>query len=185
MHQPNIIFFGVILAVAIAILNTRIIQSFEFWFHFLCLAPASWTFQEYLAHRFLLHGQHMFQKIHFKHHRQPSSKLFIPMEITTVFAVCNFGAMFHVFGWNAALINMASSVFCYLAFEWTHWMSHMPNHRQFCEFHINHHRSSMQNFGFTSATWDIVFQTCDPKMEKTWVLMIPFPILPLVVHTFL
>ena len=184
MNQPTQLFFCLVLMIATLILHITP-KSLSTLIQVLLLGPMSWTFQEYMAHRFLLHGA-LFQQTHLGHHKHPSAmeKIFIPMQITAVFAIINFIFFYRIMGINGALNNLASSIFCYIAFEWTHWQAH-KNRGGFCEFHIMHHRASMYNYGFTCATWDIVFCTCDPKFErKTLLLLIPFPVLPLIINHY-
>lgn len=194
MNQPTPLFFLFVFLVASYILNLSTNASVTI-LHVFILGPMSWTFQEYLAHRFLLHHGSLFQKAHHGHHIHPSAfeKLFIPIEITAIFALVNFLFFCRLFGLAGALNNLASSIFCYLAFEWTHWQAHRfgklgetKSPYGFCEFHIMHHKCSKSNFGFTCATWDILFDTCDPNFKrKTFMLLIPFPILPLIINHYI
>ena len=52
-------------------------------------------------------------------------------------------------------------------------------------FHSLHHSSNAcpKNYGFTSASWDLVFGTCDAATKRGWaILWIPIPVLPLLLH---
>jgi sterol desaturase/sphingolipid hydroxylase (fatty acid hydroxylase superfamily) len=182
MHQPNSLFFLVAACVAISMLCIAT-KDWMFWFQFLFIAPSVWTFEEYLGHRFLLHAK-PFEQYHRNHHLNPMNpnKIFIPFEITCLATLCNFIAFVEAVGFNYALANTASFIFCYFAFEWTHWKTHKTQRPAFCEFHAQHHGHSIYNFGFTSATWDIVFQTCNPHFKTSWILYFPFPIFPLMIN---
>lgn len=151
------------------------------------LTATLWTLQEYLLHRFFLHCSTM----HSRHHANPRNEHFLPVVITLCFGVINFAAAFAWMGLGFALVHLAGNVVCYSLFEMTHLISHHHHQVVLLEgprhFHLRHHASKgTVNFGFTSATWDIVFGTCDPSWTMTrWgtlLLLIPLPVLPLVLY---
>lgn len=201
--QPNAYYFGGLFLLASHILYTmpKTIHHVLFFFVY---SPAMWTFQEYLAHRFLMHGWlPSIRKAHFQHHKQPHhvDKIFIPVCLTIAFTLGNGIPMYLYFGYWNAWVNFASYVFCYFAFEYVHWNCHcvfvdkkMEGPRMFHRLH--HHppqdRGNMEvkykNYGFTSATWDILFGTCDPGTANhrySYILWIPFPVLPLMAFSWL
>jgi sterol desaturase/sphingolipid hydroxylase (fatty acid hydroxylase superfamily) len=178
MKQPTRAYFLVTFLIALCIIFYAS-KTYLWALQMFVVAPFLWTFQEYWAHRSLLHGV-LFQRSHLSHHRHPSNqdKIFIPMEVTLGFGFINFWIFYRSLGLQTALNTLSSFILCYHVFEYTHWKAHQKHYNKFCNFHIMHHGASSTNFGFTSATWDIVFNTCDPKFKQSWVLLIPFPILP-------
>jgi len=198
--QPNKYYFEFFAMIGITILYF-IPKTFATATMFFCIAPASWCLQEYLAHRYLMHGYvGMIRKSHFRHHANPhdKTKIFIPILLTLVFATGNVVPIYFAFGKWLALSNFASSIFCYLLFEWVHYDSHSTHQSRWLkpvrQFHLLHHAVQpdetrrQQNFGFTSATFDLLFGTCDmhtQKSEHSWILMIPFPVLPFLLHSLI
>jgi len=190
MQKPNTLFFCSLLI----IFTLNVVTVPKTWFNllmFFILSPTNWTFQEYWIHRLLLHNDFVLfiRHAHILHHRHPtdSRKLFIPMEVTIIFALLNFYSCFWIFGRWAALTHISSSIICYFLFEYAHWKSHQPalhTKPRFCLFHMIHHRHDCYNFGFTSATWDILFGTCHPgyPIRSYAILLIPLPLLPLLLN---
>lgn len=120
------------------------------------------------------------------------------MLLTLLFAAGNALPIYLVGGFWSSMINLASSVMCYCVFEYLHWICHCPDHspvifKGIRRFHLMHHayqfdNVKQQNYGFTSATWDIIFETCEPALHSargTEVLCIPLPVLPLMMHTII
>jgi hypothetical protein len=138
------------------------------------------------------------RKAHYKHHEMPGDmgKIFIPIVLTLTFALMNVAPIFWLFGKWVALSNFASSILCYLSFEWVHYDCHSKNGSWLLQgprrFHLLHHAvkpevdaNRQQNYGFTSAAFDLAFSTCDGHTQKSaysFLLWIPFPVVPLVVH---
>ncbi|KAJ1638101.1 hypothetical protein T492DRAFT_833944 [Pavlovales sp. CCMP2436] len=156
----------------------------------LIACPALWTFQEYGIHRVLMHGAiAVIKQSHMGHHKHPTNldRLFIPCVFTTVNAVVNALVYFALFGKSAALASVTGNVICYTAFEWAHAICHNGHSsrltRDVRTHHLAHHFVKQRpcNFGFTSATWDLVFGTYyskHPLGAKALVLLCPWPLLP-------
>jgi sterol desaturase/sphingolipid hydroxylase (fatty acid hydroxylase superfamily) len=170
------------------------------WLMLLFIAPSAWTLQEYIIHRYVMHGSFLLiKKAHIKHHESThdKTKIFIPIILTLSFSLINFLPLWFLCNRWLAFANLASNVLCYDLFELVHYNCHTYNKIQFLSgpkrFHILHHHyniedSIQRNYGFTSATWDIVFGTCDKNtLNSKWmpILLIPIPVLPLVLHFFL
>jgi len=202
MIQPTPIYFMFFTGVAFGII-CLMPMTYSNWSMFLFIAPTAWTFQEYLIHRYIMHGSFItIKKAHFKHHEKPSdkNKIFIPIILTLFFSLLN-GILLWFFGnkW-LTLLNLASNVLCYHSFEWVHYNCHLTyftkKHNYIIngprKFHLLHHSynpegKTQHNFGFTSATWDIVFGTCDDNTKKSaWlsILLVPIPVLPLICHNY-
>jgi sterol desaturase/sphingolipid hydroxylase (fatty acid hydroxylase superfamily) len=82
-------------------------------------------------------------------------------------------------------------------FELVHYNCHsdstydlLSGPRQFHLFHhfVNPNHNNQQNYGFTSATWDLVFGTCDNYTKTSkflYILLIPLPVFPLIIHKYI
>lgn len=194
--QPGPLYFVVFLSLA-TFITFHMPKTPANFLNLLMVSPASWTFQEYAAHRYLMHGAvKSIRTAHFNHHKSPSdaNKIFIPILLTLLFASGNAAPVYFLFGKWAALVNFASYVFCYCSFEYVHWNCHSVAKDRLMAaprlFHLLHHakRSDedvQQNYGFTSMTWDIIFGTCDRHTLKSayWpILLLPFPVLPQIIY---
>lgn len=195
--QPNMYYFCILLAICLQSLQyiDNIFSAVTFFIY----SPTMWTFQEYLAHRYLMHHFEPIKRIHFKHHENPTDnhKIFIPMFMTLFFTIINLFPVYLLMGYRIMMVNFSSYVLCYFAFEYTHWATHrLPNSwllKGPILFHSVHHitdydKTNVKNYGFTSATWDLVFQTCDihtTKKRYSYLLYIPLPLLPLMIVNIL
>lgn len=191
--QPNMYYFCFLFAICVQ--SLQFIDSTNSAVMFFIYSPTMWTFQEYLAHRYLMHRFEPIKRIHFKHHEKPldANKIFIPMFMTLLFSVINLFPVYVLMGYRIMMVNFSSYILCYFAFEYTHWATHcIPNSKILrgpILFHSVHHvtdceKKNVKNFGFTSATWDLVFQTCDVhtmRKKYSFLLYIPIPLLPLII----
>jgi hypothetical protein len=130
-----------------------------------------WTLQEYVVHRFVLNTV-----------RHP----LLPAILTITLALVNCAIAWWLGGAGTFI-----AVVCYGLFEMSHWHSSLgfivdgPR-----RFHLRHQSSKgTLNFGFTSATWDILFDTCDRAWTMTTfgtlLLLVPVPVLPLMLFEVL
>jgi len=147
--------------------------------------PTNWTLQEYLIHRFVLHGSSM-SLVHGKHHDKPHDlkRIFVPMGLTMALAAGHYIPIWLLWGHEIGLANLLSQIICYACFEWVHYDCHVIRSRLLRgprRFHTNHHHANTGvNYGFTSATWDLVFGTCDAVHRPWWpILCIPIPLFSL------
>lgn len=185
--QPNKYYFSFLFSIGTLIFLKKDIKYNKVFYVY---TPILWTFQEYIAHRFLLHN--LFYRIHNKHHKntQDTSKLFIPIFFTQLFALINFTIYYNIFELEYALINLSSNIYCYLLFEYTHWFSHFSKENKYNilinlkNYHKIHHNRNNINYGFTSASWDIIFNTYynDSYDWKKILLIIPYPIIPFILN---
>jgi len=147
-------------------------------------APANWTFQEYMIHRFVLHGP-MLARLHGKHHESPhdTKRVFVPIGLTIALCLCHYLPLTLLWSHEIGMTNVLSQILCYWCFEWIHYDCHVMRSafsRGPRRFHTIHHGNTGVNYGFTSATWDIVFGTCDDTHRPWWpILCIPIPLIPL------
>ena len=182
--QPNKYYFSILFSIATTIFFNKNIKYNKVFYIY---TPILWTLQEFIAHKYLLHF--IFYKIHNKHHKntQDTSKLYIPILFTQSFALINFLFYYKIFTFDVAVINLSSNIYCYLLFEYTHWFSHFSKDKNnllvnLKSYHKIHHNKNNVNYGFTSATWDIIFNSFnDDNMKwKKVILIIPYPILPFI-----
>jgi len=170
--QPGPIYFGAFILIAMYVV-WEMPKNMQNWLNLLCYSPASWTFQEYCAHRWLMHElKSSIRTAHFSHHKEPMhlKKIFIPILLTLLFATGNALPIYYIWGTWPAAINLASSILCYCSFELIHYSCHCVDKKSLLGvlmtgprfFHARHHvlstdKLNQQNYGFTSATWDILF----------------------------
>jgi sterol desaturase/sphingolipid hydroxylase (fatty acid hydroxylase superfamily) len=147
--------------------------------------PTNWTLQEYMIHRFVLHGSSTMALMHGKHHDKPHDlkRVFVPMGLTIALAAGHYVPLWLLWGREIGLANLLSQFICYACFEWVHYDCHVIRSRLLRgprRFHTIHHGNTGVNYGFTSASWDLVFGTCDDTHRPWWpILCIPLPLFPL------
>lgn len=191
--QPNSFYFSILLFVSFNSFHL-ISHNLFYKFIFYVYSPIMWTLQEYFAHRIIMHNLEPTKKIHFKHHYKPydRNKIFIPIFFTLLFSFINLTPIYLLFGYNVMLVNFSSFILCYILFEFTHWCCHnLPNSKLLRGprlYHLIHHTKNyksvnIKNYGFTSATWDILFNTCCKSFlnkKYSYLLLIPYPVVPLI-----
>ncbi len=195
--QPNKLYFSTF-TIFLLYNYTYIFYNKYTQLTFFFFTPMLWTLQEYIAHYILLHRVKNFTKMHMIHHKDTNNKkyIFIPIVFTLLFSCINSIPIYIFFSKEILISNYCSNILCYFLFEYTHYYSHINssinfinkiNHFVLSElklYHRIHHNKNdiiKKNYGFTSATWDIVFNTINKKyyLKKYWaILCIPYPILP-------
>ena len=146
-----------------------------------------WTYLEYLAHRFILHGTFRKSKhswkvyktlanrfldpLHWEHHARPFDGLHINGELhnlVPVFAV-SAGLSF-IFPIYTMPMLVAGIWQFYCVEEWVHHSVHYynlrdPYFRYMKKHHFYHHTSNgmTRGFGLTSGIWDRVVGTAFPR----------------------
>lgn len=142
-----------------------------------------WTFFEYLAHRWLLHGRYKPGKslhrrllvkyvnpVHWEHHERPFDGEHINGELKDLLPLFALMAplsfLFPV--WSGPML-LAGVVQCYVIEEWVHHSVHYykfrdPYFKYMKKHHFYHHTSpgSKRGYGLTSGFWDIPFGTRFP-----------------------
>ena len=150
----------------------------------------TWTFIEYLAHRYVLHYrfpdgpgilQHWlhraFDNLHTEHHARPWDGNHINGTIKdtflymTFFACLSFLAPLHT-----APVFWAAVMQAYVVEEWVHQGTHYPSlyrlrgpyWNYITRHHAFHHspRGAELAFGLTNGLWDVVFGTRVPERER-------------------
>ena len=131
-------------------------------------ASSSWSFTEYIFHRFLLHI--ILYRHHKKHHIYPNKLSIINTPMTMVIINCIF--YFYIFKLfvNPPII-MSYYIFIgfnYLSFEIIHMLSHrykgdsniILNAKY---YHKLHHIDENVNYSFVTLFWDYMFGTLSSK----------------------
>lgn len=103
----------------------------------------SWSFLEYMAHRFLLHGPLL--QFHLPHHTEPVGK---------------------GFDWKPSII--AGVLGGFVIYSYIHAKLHEGVRLgKLKERHELHHHLPDRNFGVTTSLWDRVFKTLDTREQRT------------------
>ena len=140
----------------------------------------SWTFAEYIMHRFLYHKlhdatfstgfQYMFHGIH---HEYPNDddRLVLPPLPSLIIASVLFGLFYLMMG-NWALLFGTGFLWGYLGYMLIHVSVHhfdQPKRFNFWWRHhtIHHFQQHDRAFGVTTSIWDRVFGTMPEPMRRT------------------
>lgn len=140
----------------------------------------SWTFFEYMMHRFLYHDHkdasynHKFNYLfHGIHHEYPSdkSRTVLPVIPSLAFATIFF-AIFYLIMREYALVFSAGFLIGYISYMTIHYCVHKyPAPKRFSfwwTFHnIHHYQQHDRAFGVTNPFWDMLFGTMPEKNRKT------------------
>ncbi|ROL57745.1 fatty acid hydroxylase [Bacteroidetes/Chlorobi group bacterium Naka2016] len=138
----------------------------------------SWTFVEYLLHRFVFHYQpktkfgerlhFIFHGIHHSYPRDPL-RLVMPPSVSIPLAFLFYFLFEWIFPNNWNLPFYAGFVVGYLVYDTTHYaIHHFPIKNKFFlkikSHHMKHHYSDENTrFGVSSPLWDYVFGTVPKK----------------------
>jgi sterol desaturase/sphingolipid hydroxylase (fatty acid hydroxylase superfamily) len=146
----------------------------------------SWTFAEYMLHRFVYHdakdasymkGLHYI--LHGVHHKFPndSSKVVLPpapsIVIATVLTSLFYISFYLITGdGNLSLLFVSGFLIGYLIYMLIHYMVHKyptPKRFKFWWMHhnIHHFQQYDRAFGVSTPIWDIIFRTMPEKGRKT------------------
>ena len=140
---------------------------------------ATWTFIEYILHRFVLHGLHPFQRWHTVHHQRPTALICTPT-ILSALLICTLvflPALWLGGAWRACALTIGLLI-GYLVYTITHhathhWRANNAWLRRRKHWHaLHHHKSQPGYYGVTSAFWDYVFgsisQSRDGTVKQAW-----------------
>jgi len=140
----------------------------------------SWTFGEYLMHRFLYHDLHdatfssgFHYLFHGVHHEYPNDddRLVLPPLPSLIIAGILLGLFYLIMG-QWAFIFGTGFLWGYLGYMNIHFCVHHfepPKHLNFWWRHhaIHHFQQHDRAFGVTTSLWDRVFGTMPEPMRKT------------------
>lgn len=141
----------------------------------------SWTFFEYLMHRFAFHFiadnpriQRFVYILHGNHHEYPRDKerLFMPPVPSLIIASLFFSLFYSVVGINVFMF-FPGFIFGYLMYGSMHFAIHAWNPPYkwmkplWRNHHLHHYKNEHRGFGVSTTLWDRVFGTMfDLKKEK-------------------
>jgi sterol desaturase/sphingolipid hydroxylase (fatty acid hydroxylase superfamily) len=156
----------------------------------------AWTYVEYLAHRYILHGRFpagegflrrflhaRFDHLHYEHHERPwdgdhiNGTISDTLPVVAFFALLSFLAPLHT-----APVLVAGLLQAYIAEEWVHHSVHFYNFRgryfrYIKRHHLYHHspQGSEVGFGLTNGIWDVLRHTRIPAEARALLYGRPAP----------
>jgi len=153
------------------------------------LGIISWTFFEYLIHRFLGHKKRANNPITKEHHRHHAEGgYFAPVWGKLLLAVMVLMVLTTIiglpFGWNYGFAYSLGLTAMYLLYEVLHKRAHthaplLPYGKHIRLHHFHHHfRNPKVNHGVTTRFWDLMFNTLEipeqvkvpRKMALSWLV---------------
>ena len=140
---------------------------------------ASWSFFEYLIHRFLFHlsetafkGSKRIQYVlHGVHHEYPNDieRILMPTLPKILLALPFFG-LFYLFFGKAGSFFSSGFMMGYYIYSLMHYSMHRFKAPEFLKslwaHHHLHHHFQDKGFGLSSTLWDHVFNTMPPNPSK-------------------
>ena len=149
-----LIYFGEMLVASLLAIVLLAISPFGMSYDaaLLVAGVVSWTFVEYVVHRFVLHGLVTTQ--HGLHHAKPDAAvLIIFWQIWACFA------LIYLIAGGAFLAGGL------IAYSWYLFVHHCAHHGPdrlpslLLKHHRSHHQFAMRNYGVSTTLWDHVFGT--------------------------
>lgn len=141
----------------------------------------SWTFFEYLMHRFAFHFiadnprmQRFIYVLHGNHHEYPRDKerLFMPPVPSLIIASLFFSLFYSLLG-TSVFMFFPGFLLGYLMYGTMHFAIHAWNPPYkwmkplWRNHHLHHYKNEHQGFGVSTTLWDRIFGTMfDLKKEK-------------------
>ncbi|MCP5467708.1 MAG: sterol desaturase family protein [Deltaproteobacteria bacterium] len=142
---------------------------------FFLLGALTWTFVEYLLHRFVYHWKirkepfkSMVSGLHLAHHRDADDiyLVFSPLIVSALYSVVLFFIFLAITqSWTIAALMMSGLSVAYIYYEWLHFGAHHfktshPMYKYLRKHHLAHHfKNPKKCFGVTNPFWDMVFRT--------------------------
>ena len=163
---------------------------------FFLAGVAVWTYVEYLAHRYILHGRFpdgegflrrflhkRFDHLHYEHHQRPWDGNHINGTISdTLPVVAPFALLSHLAPLHTLPLLVAGILQAYIAEEWVHHSVHFYSFRgryfrYIKRHHLYHHspRGSEVGFGLTNGIWDVLRNTRIPPEARALLYGGPAP----------
>ncbi len=136
----------------------------------------SWTFFEYILHRYVFHfvndkewAQRFHYFVHGVHHEYPKDKQRLVMPpVPSIIIAATFFIIFRAIMGSYGLVFFSGFIIGYLCYAMIHYTLHAfrppKNVLKFAwEYHnIHHFRHPDKAFGVSSPLWDIIFGTYPP-----------------------
>ncbi len=140
----------------------------------------SWTFAEYVLHRWVFHtdlpgklGKRIHFIVHGVHHDYPkdSKRLVMVPSLSLILAVVFYTSLYFLLGKDYVTAFFPGLVAGYLFYDMTHYAIHHYNFKSrfwldLKQYHMLHHyMDSHRGYGVSSAFWDHVFRTTLKKIK--------------------
>ncbi len=131
----------------------------------LVLGTLTWTFYEYVFHRWIFHGSATPLKAgHSKHHQNVDLLLSMPFFTGPAIYALMFFAVRLAAGDSVAAAFTGAYALSYVYYGALHHSSHFMDinlnfWRRMRDHHLLHHIYPSKNYGFTTTLWDRVFGT--------------------------
>lgn len=141
----------------------------------------TWTFLEYMLHRFVFHyeprtdwGKRLHFLLHGVHHDYPNdaTRLVMPPGISIPLAIIFYILFLLVFGARLTPAIFAGMVFGYLCYDMLHYATHHFSMKRgiwlkLKQYHMRHHYGDEDTgYGVSSPLWDYVFGTEQSRPKK-------------------
>ncbi|MEO6874740.1 MAG: sterol desaturase family protein [Opitutaceae bacterium] len=128
---------------------------------------ATWTFVEYIMHRWVLHHLTWIKDQHAKHHDDAKALIGTPTWLSlVVMLILVLGPAATYTDFSIALSFTAGLMLGYLGYTLAHYVVHhwasRPNSYLFRlkqRHALHHHYDDLGNFGVSNGFWDYVFRT--------------------------
>ncbi len=151
-------------------------QNYHAWFavSMIPFGLLTWTFAEYVIHRFVFHRVPIIQQMHQAHHNETLALIGTPTLLSCV-ALLFFVLLplSYLLGTSLALLVFSGFMFGFLSYNFVHYAVHHLSSGGYhfmkklkWQHNVHHHGSSDFNFGVTTALWDHVFRTYSSKMHE-------------------
>lgn len=138
----------------------------------------TWTFMEYILHRFVFHIDDYFPKLkrlhymlHGVHHDHPRDRerLFMPPVPGTIISGILLGFWFLLLGKNAFAF-MSGITAGYLMYSYIHYSVHTkpvyhPLRKLWKHHALHHYKYPEKAYGVSSPLWDFIFRTMPPERK--------------------
>jgi hypothetical protein len=174
--QAKYIFTYILLITPVLLTVSFIKNAMPLAFHLLCyfIGWLTWTFTEYMLHRFWHHGDHNheshFVKSHHEHHTHPGEIKISGLHRLLLVVVC-IGMLIISVVLNSFFSIFAGFVIGICGYTFMHWLLHrnwsaslFPRLHQ---FHIYHHcKYPNLCHGISVPWWDILFKTTPPTGKQ-------------------
>lgn len=145
----------------------------------------SWTFFEYILHRFLFHlvsdagwMKRFSYIVHGIHHEYPKDKQRLVMPpVPSIILAATFFIFFRLIMGSFVFAFFSGFMIGYLSYAMIHYSMHAfraPKNafKFFWEYHnIHHYKHSDKAFGVSSPLWDHIFGTYPPAQVKKAVIV--------------
>jgi sterol desaturase/sphingolipid hydroxylase (fatty acid hydroxylase superfamily) len=163
-----IVFPAIAAALAVTALATAPPPHWATWVGLTAFGVMTWTFMEYILHRFVLHHVPYIKDMHEAHHDDQTALIGTPTWVSlTIMLTVILVPLWYVAGYFFASALSAGLIIGYLWYVTVHHAVHhwkIKAHNTYLYHekrrHAQHHYTDETcNFGVTSGFWDVIFGT--------------------------